>query len=425
MIRRLRGETSWDDYVKEIQDEEKKIAIIDDCTMDGLSRECRPAISMAEMCDVLQEQRFRKDSPVPNADIRRMCHALTRSARYAPDITFITSLCIADNASPLDKRVLAEFFQRHLTAEPVIDPRKLSDGDQAFAFEYHYPHLVLRRGRGLLEDNRTTPGNKPLRSLTDITFLRDVAEDTEGLEMDYLYQATTSCLVIGHHSLRWTAYMFTDTYFSVHDDTAMNEESMHLWSEERKESGRPDPFTFGETQADTPLLNARDFWVNSAATRLRRVLQESSLAVSHICEKIDKHLLDNRALALPRSNSFKESKDDASAHQDTAKKNIAARRNALTWLNEASLVVDEVMHSLRDNVTQLSLSDPIIREMFCDGKSGRGNSRERHNIRNARAAEMADLKRRLDRLVERLIKMRARLDNRVKDAQKAVRRTSR
>lgn len=56
MLNTLRGETKWTDYEETFRNDAEKFVIIDDCDMYGVSRECRPALSLRQMDETLREQ---------------------------------------------------------------------------------------------------------------------------------------------------------------------------------------------------------------------------------------------------------------------------------------------------------------------------------------------------------------------------------
>ncbi|KAJ1325927.1 CorA-like Mg2+ transporter protein [Microdochium nivale] len=356
-------------------------------------------------------QRFRNTGPVLNADIRKI---------YMPDITFPHILSLAATATKSEKRVLPEFVNTHLKAEPVINTRILSDGDRAFALEFHFPHFALRNTTNLLwEDMRQGGQQPPLRSFIDITELRGDLESSASDSIDIIYQSVTSCLITGHFSRRWSAYMFTDTYFVSHETENPQEESIKRWTEEREDDGKPDPFVLGFSLTERPLLNARDYFIDVFAKRLQRVYQESDHLVSHIERSVDRYLEMVPPNESPRKTSSRIFKDDAETIQ-VAQDSIRYWKEAWNWLTKTASTIDKILNTLCSLTEELETSIPRLWDMFCDSQLGRGTPYDRPEIRRGRFRQIEDLFTKLRRLLGRLSRTRERVAIQTRQVETAI-----
>lgn len=155
-----------------------------------------------------------------------------------------------------------------------------------FALEFHLPHYVLRTDvRFLQEDMRLWNDDTQFRSFRDVTHLRGDCRFS-----DVIYQSVTSCLVTGPSSQRWTAYMFTDTYFIDQKNRHLNEESIMRWTKERRGFDSSDPFSLGVDLASKPLVNARDYFIDIFAKRLERSYHEWNHIVSHFDSSVGNYV---------------------------------------------------------------------------------------------------------------------------------------
>ncbi|KXJ90143.1 hypothetical protein Micbo1qcDRAFT_227251 [Microdochium bolleyi] len=282
----------WSNLEHEIQSADSTVvAIVDDCDREGKTAHCRPGLTLRDFLNLLQEPRYFSGCPESTVDVRRICLS---------NLTIPMIVIMFSTVTDFELPFLSAFIRSHLGSQALACARLEPDGSRPYIFELHIPHFVLRAHRGPPRDSRTMGNGKTIRSGEDVTFLKNGLRKKEnGLSM-MMYSTTTSILIVGQFSRRWNGYLFTDSYYEAQsgDDSdesvgSANEDTVLAWDDERDfEGGRglPDPFTCGDTQADTPLPNSRDYFINAASIRTRRVLEEWSLLVCFVEEQSDKHV---------------------------------------------------------------------------------------------------------------------------------------
>lgn len=217
-----------------------------------------------------------------------------------------------------------------------------------------------------------------------------------------LYEAQTSCLVVGHHSTAWTAHMLTDSYFADSEDTEYNEDTVNSWEEQRQDDGKPDPFTLGQTLADTPFLGARDYFITVLATRLKRVYHEWDLVTEYASRGVSKW--QREAEAVPTLSA-------AWTFQTPAKSlsiSLAPSCVKHTRMKHARMISDlltDLHASLSDMLSEQERFLPTVQEMFCDD-AGPVSASNRPRLRRGRLDEIETTIWRLRRRQTQLQNMR-------------------
>ncbi|KXJ90148.1 hypothetical protein Micbo1qcDRAFT_164653, partial [Microdochium bolleyi] len=364
------------------QDDSRQVALLDEYDDSGSSIWLSTALEASELAKNLGGN---GRSNVEEAAIRRI---------YIPNLTPVIVRCLARAATPLECRVLPDFMEQHLEGTPVIEARILPDGYKTFCFEFHLPHLILRTDRIVRKDYRRLSG-RPLRHEFQIPCL-DKGNDMLG-SFDIIYQAVTSCLIVGSFSKRWTGYMLTDSYF-VNPDKTFGEDCIEYWTEERADHAKPDPFTLGRSLSDCSFTNARDYFINTFSTRVERIMGEWRNLVTHLTTALDHQspLLSHKkdVVSLREESHIPRDPDDSVALRDEG-----------IWLDRAMGLVQVCHRSLGETVVELERFLPTAISMFCDGE-GRGAPGDRPQIRHDRVASITRTTQQLSRLHTRLESLR-------------------
>ena len=185
-------------------------------------------------------------------------------------------------------------------------------------YELHAPFQVLRKWRPNPQlDTRQRHDNTPVREHIDVSFLDHGLEDTRECGERYLLQkATTSLVITGFNSEHWTAILLTDCYF--HTTNEYNTDTLGYYNTDSEEDGSNqeaqndgdvpedfdteqdmwDPFTIGSTPMEKSENHATEYFLLSAACRMRQVQEESALLVGFLVEKINLYVSKSLSLAL-------------------------------------------------------------------------------------------------------------------------------
>ena len=149
-----------------------------------------------------------------------------------------------------------------------------------FQLEFHLPYYVWRSSEKPHEDRRQNANGDSLRHFQDVSFLHWKTCGSSG----FLYEAQISCVVAGRDEWRWDAYCFVDTYF----DTMETGETVLSYHEDSltNEGIRPDPFTYGLTDADNPIQNPREYFLKAFRYRLDQVKREWQQVVAKVQQSI-------------------------------------------------------------------------------------------------------------------------------------------
>lgn len=118
-------------------------------------------------------------------------------------------------------------------------------------------------------DKRTKRSDgEPLRSSTDVTYLRELAGmEPDPDSVDGVYASQISCLVTGYDQWRWTGLMLIETWFEeVTDDPTRDMVSSY---ENDKEDGMFwDPFSRGRDEFEKVLLFPRHHFLRAMEVRI-------------------------------------------------------------------------------------------------------------------------------------------------------------
>ncbi|KAH8648232.1 hypothetical protein BGZ61DRAFT_548526 [Ilyonectria robusta] len=214
-------------------------------------------------------QRSRLDStgellPQERSNIRRRLIYVTDLDSWS--VAALIATARNGNAQELE---LACHIEKHLGWRSSLHA---SVSNLGFQLEFHLPFFAWRTSRAQIGDPRRGAGDRPLRKVRDLSFLR--AESTDGPSIhdtDYLCEAQISCVLIGHHDRVWTAYCFVDTYFDLED----SKDSVNDYEDE-EDFGElyPDPLSRGTLDANTPILDPRIYFLRVLETRMLQVEQE-------------------------------------------------------------------------------------------------------------------------------------------------------
>ncbi|KAL2676441.1 hypothetical protein Neosp_010199 [[Neocosmospora] mangrovei] len=215
------------------------------------------------------KMRTRQDSteelhPQERSNIRRRLIYVTDLDAWA--VAALIATARNGNAQELE---LACHIEKHLGWRSSL---RASASDFDFRLEFHLPFFAWRTSETQICDPRRGAGDRPLRKVRDLSFLR--AESTDGSSAhgtDYLCEAQISCVLMGRHDRVWTAYCFVDTYFDLEDSS----DSVHCYEDDEHDYGTySDPLARGTLDANMPLLDPRIYFLYVLKTRMLQIEQE-------------------------------------------------------------------------------------------------------------------------------------------------------
>ena len=136
---------------------------------------------------------------------------------------------------------------------------------KGFQLSFHLPYLAWRQTSKPSVDTRLGADGQPLRSTTDMGFLRALS----GQSRTYTHEAQMSCMIVGVDNRHWTAYGFFDTY---HDGG----ESKHdVLSYQSTQGGvMMDPLTCGRFMTENPVWDAREYFLRVMESCVHEVKEE-------------------------------------------------------------------------------------------------------------------------------------------------------
>ncbi|EOA80921.1 hypothetical protein ACJQWK_09732 [Exserohilum turcicum] len=218
-------------------------------------RKYAQCLSANELYSHLHEKRF------DHANLKDTDRRLIYIADPDPcDILALTATASEHQANAL-RDVLWQFLDRRTSIKARVEPM----GYQVFQLDLHLPYYALR----------TTPPEKFQRhekhrtqsDWMDLSPLNDGVAD--GVKV--IHQAQFSLVICGTDNSRWVAYAFEAISFDPDrgDDTVLPE-----W--------RSDEISMGELDANNPLHDVREYFLNIFLIRAKHVYEETRELVRFI-----------------------------------------------------------------------------------------------------------------------------------------------
>ncbi|KAK4154901.1 hypothetical protein C8A00DRAFT_32256 [Chaetomidium leptoderma] len=186
---------------------------------------------------------------------------------YITNLDPAGTLALASTASETQAQALKGFVYKHLSFQSGMDVKLNSSGSQGFQLSFHLPFSAWRQHRTPSFDTRHGGDNQPLRSTKDVSFLDRLQG---GQSRTYIHEAQISVMIAGLDNRHWTAYGFFDTY---HDGGADSQRDVRVF---QSSQGRPDtdPLTGGRHAADSPVWDAREYFLRAMEPCVAEVKEE-------------------------------------------------------------------------------------------------------------------------------------------------------
>ncbi|KAF6827942.1 hypothetical protein CMUS01_08799 [Colletotrichum musicola] len=251
---------------------EDKIALLIESCMENDQAKFRPwlgVLSPKQLLEGLLRERF-NISNVTSDDIDAESRLI-----YITDLNQWSILSLVGSAPESLARQLCDFIFRYACSRAVIGISFATDGPRTFSLEFSFPLRVWRSTKALMLDKRTKRSDgEPLRSSTDVTYLRDLAGMLSDPDtVDGVYASQISFLVTGYDQWRWTGLMLIETWFEeVADDPARDMVSSY---ENDEEDGMLlDPFSQGRDEMEKSVLFPRYHFMRTMQVRLTQCKDE-------------------------------------------------------------------------------------------------------------------------------------------------------
>ncbi|KAH4071235.1 hypothetical protein HBI23_101520 [Parastagonospora nodorum] len=199
----------------------------------------------------LRHERFGHDE-LPDVDRRLI---------YISKLTPAFIIALAESAGTDEINALRDAVCKHVTLASAFRVFIPMIGFPTFRLEFHLAHLILRE-----ESCKPKAGtSKPTSN--DLSFLE--SGNSSGSSPTYkIRQAHISVVLCGWGNTRWTGYAFANTGLDAqpaldHDE---DEPNMDYFAADRDDDHVKD--------ADTPIWDAREYWLQIVAIRCRLILKE-------------------------------------------------------------------------------------------------------------------------------------------------------
>ncbi|KAK7960567.1 hypothetical protein PG988_011781 [Apiospora saccharicola] len=218
---------------------ERLIAVVHDFDSTGKSRGPRSPLTVTQLRDVLSVPRFKSNPHAPGAETGAIVAAPSlppgqgrperdnsySSIEEVPNaerrLIIIANLdawaawVLIATVSPIQAMPLRSFLSDHITFKASFDVNITADGPPTFAMSFNLPFYALRDA----SKGSKRPEARGPRSNENIEFMRDFPQPNSksSSSCEYIYQAKLSCLVTGHNSRVWSAYLFLDNYNDYED----------------------------------------------------------------------------------------------------------------------------------------------------------------------------------------------------------------
>lgn len=157
----------------------------------------------------------------------------------------------------------------------------------SFELAFHLSFPALRTSELPQPEHRLNSKGEPLRPYRDITFIRGPdAENSTGVNREYLYEAQISGVVSGYDDWRWVAYCFADTYYASADRPEIG---ILDYSENGEGNFRPDPLIGENIDAGTHKRNPREYFLQLFSQRLSQVRPEWKRVIKRLKDSLDQY----------------------------------------------------------------------------------------------------------------------------------------
>ncbi|KAH8692863.1 hypothetical protein BGW36DRAFT_385370 [Talaromyces proteolyticus] len=289
-----------------------------------LSRSCLQITSPRELYQHLKRNRF---GVVGEPDSERRLV-------YIENIDSLSIAALVLTAPGFQARVLSRFLWKHLSCQTTISINVPPDG-LTFQMEFHLPFFAWKRSQVLKEDCRRRRNGKVLRRSKKLNFFlpSNMAPAASETSNDYLYEIQLSCLVTGRDDFRWTAYLFTDTFFKdLAQEDDIDEE------EERGAEFCTDPLTAGKHGANEPFWKPREYFIRVLHSWMEPLVAEW-VTIAYYAEQ--------------RVAEYQEISDLPSGDHSSltaAKERSKEVKKRCRWMNENSNLLTELISHLNKTI---------------------------------------------------------------------------
>jgi hypothetical protein len=151
--------------------------------------------------------------------------------------------------------------------------------------EFHLPFFAWRKSQPLKKDCRIRRNGKVLRRSKKLTPFSssDNASAASETGDDYLYEAQLSFLVVGRDDFRWTAYLFTDTFFKDLDQEDDNDEEEEKFSDDPLRAG-------GNHGANEPIWKPREYFIRVLHSWMDPLVAEWDTITYHAGQRVAEYV---------------------------------------------------------------------------------------------------------------------------------------
>ncbi|KAK1675424.1 hypothetical protein BDP55DRAFT_744274 [Colletotrichum godetiae] len=264
---------------------ETKVALLIDSNNLGIEPVFRPFLGGLSARQLLREatkERYEAEnesSPESSGFVEA-----ERRLIYVVDLDAWAILALLGSSPESLYREVTECILNYLSAKSDIGVSFATEGPETFLLQLSLPVRALRKTAELKSDNRKKRSNEePLRSSTDITFMRRFTETPiDALSIDVIYSSHMSAIVTGSDQHRWTGVAFLESWFEDVLDDEPCPDMVARYDNDKDDGLISDPLWRGKNDVMRSSWEPRSYFIRILQIRLNHVNGEWESLYFHV-----------------------------------------------------------------------------------------------------------------------------------------------
>ncbi|KAK1546377.1 hypothetical protein CPAR01_00344 [Colletotrichum paranaense] len=262
---------------------ETKVALLIDSNNIDSDPVFRPFLGSLSAREFLREAikpRYADDDP--SADGNDFIEA-ERRLIYMVDLDAWAILALLGSSPESLYRQVTEFIHNYLFARCNIGVSFATQGPDTFLLHLSLPVRAFRTTiEPKIDDRKNASNEEPLRSSTDITFLRRLSDARfDALPTDVIYSSHMSAMVTGYDQHRWTGLALLESWFEdLLDDPSPD--MMARYENDLQDGLVSDPLCRGRNDATRSEWEPRHYFICVLEVRLNHVYGEWNSTYVHL-----------------------------------------------------------------------------------------------------------------------------------------------
>ncbi|OHF00950.1 hypothetical protein CORC01_03778 [Colletotrichum orchidophilum] len=281
---------------------ENKVALLIDSNNIGTSPVFRPFLGGLTARQLLREASKKRYNEEPTTESSDFIEA-ERRLIYVVDLNAWAIVALLASSPESLCRNVTRFIYNYLVAKCSIGVSFATEGPDTFLLQLSLPIRAFRETTMLKNDDRKKRSNEePLRSSTEITFLRSLTDaNFDAHSIDVIYSSHMSVMVTGYDQRRWTGVALIESWFEDElDDPSPDMIARYEKDSDEKDSDENDsdendpedeitfdPLCRGRGDATKSEWEPRQYYIRVFEVRLNHVYGEWESLYGHL-EKIIK-----------------------------------------------------------------------------------------------------------------------------------------